>query len=894
MALKIISTHINADFDGLASMVAAKKLYPDARMVFPGAQERTLREFFVQSAYYMFEVEKLRDIPLESVSTLILVDTRQKSRIGRLAEIAERDDVEVIIYDHHPPSDDDLRGTVEVIKEVGSTATIMVEELREREIPITPDEATVLALGIYEDTGSLTFSSTKEEDFLAMAYLRAKGAKLSVIPDLITRELTADQVFLLNDLIRSARKVRVNGVEVVIATASSDHYVGDFAVLVHKLRDMENIDVLFAIARMEERIYLVARSRLEEVNVGRIALEFGGGGHTTAASATIRDMSLVEVEEKLLKVLEEHVRPSRLARQLMSYPVKTIQASQSIREAAEVLSKFNINVLPVMEGPSLVGLISRVVVQRATFHGLEDLPVREYMTSDFETAGPDTPVDEIRRIVVEGAQRFVPIVQNGELVGCITRTDILRDLGSRGLEHTGYAFEAVQKDETVRRKKIQQIMEERLPVRILHLLKEMGEVADSIGMNAFVVGGFVRDLLLRQENLDVDIVVEGDAATFAKAYVHRHGGRYRSHEKFKTAMLILSDGFQVDVATARTEYYEHPGALPRVELSSIKLDLYRRDFTINTLAIRLNPPFFGELLDFFGGQRDLKEKVVRVLHNLSFVEDPTRVLRAVRFEKRFGFRIGKHTLNLIQNAIRLGILDKVDGRRLWHEIQTILKERRPLPAFLRLQELKVLQAIYPKLDFPEAKAALFQEVEGVLAWYDLLDLEETMEPWKVFFLALLDQMTDHEVKEFLARLGFPAKDVEDLAWQKRTADRSLNRVNSSPRLSPSQLYSLLFPLSIEALLYVLAKARDKQVKRRLSQFIAKDRLVRPMLTGEDLKQLGLKPGPIFRKALDALRDARLDGLVRTRQEEEEFVKRHFLKEIPSGEHQGQEAKLLSP
>jgi Exopolyphosphatase-related proteins len=132
VGLKIISTHINADFDGLASMVAAKKLYPDARMVFPGAQERSLREFFVQSAFYLFEVERLRDIPLESISTLILVDTRQRSRIGKLAEIAEGKGVEVIIYDHHPPSDDDIKGSVEVIREVGSTGTIMVEELRKR------------------------------------------------------------------------------------------------------------------------------------------------------------------------------------------------------------------------------------------------------------------------------------------------------------------------------------------------------------------------------------------------------------------------------------------------------------------------------------------------------------------------------------------------------------------------------------------------------------------------------------------------------------------------------------------------------------------------------------------------------------------------------------------
>lgn len=889
--LKVISTHINADFDGLASMLAARKLYPEARLVFPGAQERSLREFFVQSTFYLFEVDRLKDLDLESVSTLILVDTRQRSRIGKLAEIIDRPGLEIIIYDHHPPSEDDISGTYQVIKEVGSTATIMVEELRNKSIPITADEATVLALGIYEDTGCLTFSSTREEDFLAMAYLRSMGARLSLIPDLITRELTADQVFLLNDLIRSAKKVRVHGVEVVIATASSDHYVGDFAVLVHKLRDMENIDVLFALARMEERVYLVARSRLDSVNVGRIALEFGGGGHATAASATIKDMGLVEVEEKLLRLLQEHIRPSRCAKDLMSFPVKTIEADSPIKMAAEILSKFNINVLPVMENGRLVGLISRVVVQRAAFHGLEHLPVREYMTTDFEIASPETHLDEIRRIVVEGAQRFVPIMENGELVGCITRTDILRDLSSQGLEHTGYAFEEVQRDELVRRKKIQQLMAERLPKEIHGLLVEMGEVAEALGMNAFVVGGFVRDLILRQENLDVDIVVEGDAIEFARKYAEVHGGRFRSHEKFKTAMIILPNGFKVDVATARTEYYDRPAALPTVELSSIKLDLYRRDFTINALAIRLNPPFFGELLDFFGGQRDIKDRVVRVLHNLSFVEDPTRVLRAVRFEKRFGFRIGKHTLNLIHNALKLGILEKVEGRRLWHELKTILSEKRPLPAVWRLEELKVLSAIHPKLGFPEAKAALFQEVEGALAWYELLDQEVPVEPWKVYLLALLDQLTDSEVREILGRLGLPGRELEDTATQKRTGDRALTRIQSSPKLSSSQIYGLLFPLSMETLLYMVAKARDRQAKKRISQFISKDRLTRPMLTGEDLKSLGLKPGPIFRQVLDALRDARLDGKVRTREDEESFIFRRFLKGMshPDRGHQPQGA-----
>lgn len=875
--IKVITTHINADFDAMASMLAAKKLYPDARVVFPGAQERSLRDFLVQSTFYILEVDRIRDIDLDQVETLILVDTRQRDRIGRFEEIVDRPEVKIHIYDHHPPSEGDLKGEVQIVKEVGATVTLMVEILRQRGIEFSEDEATILALGIYEDTGSLTFSSTTEDDFLAMAYLRSRGAKLSIISDLITRELTAEQVFLLNDLIRSARKLRVRGVDMVITTASSDHYVGDFAVLVHKLRDMENIDVLFALARMEDRIYMVARSRLEAVNAGRIALEFGGGGHATAASATIRDLTLIQVEERLRQLLEENVRPLRTARDIASFPVKTIQAHEQIREAGEVLSRFNINVLPVMEGENLVGLISRVIVQRAAYHGLDALPVREYMTSDFATTAPDTPVEEVRRIIVENAQRFLPVLEERRLVGAITRTDVLRDLQFQGLEESDFATDKVQKGEPVRKKDIRRTMEEMLPGRIFAVLKDLGQVAEEMGYHAFVVGGFVRDLLVRHENLDVDVVTEGDGIQFARRYAETRGCRYRSHQQFGTAVLIFPDDFKVDVATARTEYYEHPAALPTVELSSIKLDLYRRDFTMNTLAVRLNPSFFGQLLDFFGGQRDIKDRTVRVLHNLSLVEDPTRVLRAVRFEQRVGFRMGKHTLNLIQNAVRLNLLDKVEGRRLWHELWMLLQEKRPLLGIQRLEELDVLQFIHPRLKLSESKLALLQEVEGALAWYALLYLEEPLESWRVYLLALLDHLSDAEVRHTLQRLSFPSRESQQWAGQKYNADRSVTRLSAAKRLRPSQVYRILRPFAMESLLYMVAKASDQVAKRHLAQFITKYRGIRPLLNGEDLKAIGLKSGPVFRETLDALRDARLDGKLATRDDEITYVREKFLK-----------------
>ncbi len=684
--MEVITTHINADFDSLASMLAAKKLYPGAVLVFPGSTEKNLRDFFLQSTFYVFQAERMKNVDLKAVKRLILVDTRQPGRIGKFGEVARRPGVELHIFDHHPPSREDLHGTVEQVREVGATVTILARILQEKEIALTPEEATILAVGLYEDTGSFTFSSTTPEDLRTAAFLLTRGANLNIVSSLITRELTADQISLLNELVQSATRHLVRGIEIVVARASSDKYVGDFALLVHKLKDMENINVLFALARMEDRVYLVARSRIEEVNVGEIAAAFGGGGHATAAAATLRDMDLPEAEKKLLDYLGKQIQPLRLARELMSFPVKTIPTKETIEHAGELLTRYNINVLPVLDDGRVAGLITRQVIEKAAFHGFKDSPVGDYMTTEFAVVNPQTPLTKIQDLVVGNNQRFLPVLEKGRLVGAITRTDLLRWLSARSNQATPSLAESDFFASEPRKRAILKIMEERLPPAVMQLLKNIGRKAGDMGLQAYAVGGFVRDLLLRNENFDIDVVVEGDGIRLARALAEEGKGELRVHRRFGTATLRLSDRYRLDLATARLEYYEHPGALPQVEHSSIKLDLYRRDFTVNALAIHLHPDHFGELIDFFGGQKDLKERVIRVLHNLSFVEDPTRVFRALRFEQRIGFQIARQTHMLMENAARMELFGRLSGRRLFRELVLCLSEEKPLPVLKRLRD----------------------------------------------------------------------------------------------------------------------------------------------------------------------------------------------------------------
>jgi tRNA nucleotidyltransferase (CCA-adding enzyme) len=871
----VITTHINADFDAFASMLAAKKLYPDAVVVFPGSQERNLRDFFVKSLVYMHNIVRIKDVDLDAIRRLVLVDTRQATRIGKFASIVDRPGLEIHIYDHHPPMPDDLTATFEVSQPTGAAVTIMTKLLQQRGISLTPEEATILALGIYEDTGSFTFSSTTQDDYLAAAYLLSQGANLNVVSDMLSREMSPEHVSILNEMIQNATHHTINGVDVVITTVASEDYVGDLALLVHKMRDMENLDVIFALANMENRIYMVARSRLTEVDVGEIAMAFGGGGHASAAAATVKGRTLIQVEEDLFRVLQQKINPRTSAGDLMSSPVIHVLPEVTLKEANETLTRYNVNVLLVLESGKLVGLISRQIIEKGLHHKLDEVPVREYMTTELNTVRREANLFEIQEKIIGDKQRLLPVVEDGEVLGVITRTDLLRVLVGDSEEAFPFQPHGPEDRPPFREKNVKNLLKERLPARVFDLLAKLGEVADSLGYHVYAVGGFVRDILLHQENLDIDVVIEGDGISFAKTLAAVLNGRVRAHEKFRTAVVVLPDSLKIDVATARLEYYKSPAALPIVEMGSIKFDLYRRDFTVNTLSIKLNADQFGTLIDFFGGQRDLKRKVIRVIHNLSFVEDPTRVFRAVRFEQRFGFKIGKLTSGLIENAVRMDFFKKVSGRRLFSELRQILEEEKPVNALRRLHEFGLLKVIHPNIAFHPGLERLLNSVDKVLTWHKLLFLEDSCTRWIVYLLALENSFNKEQATELCHRLDFNERQRRMFVDQKAKADFCVKWMEFQNGIQNSVLYRKLHPFRTEHLLYMMAGTTQENAKRSISKYFTKLRSVVPLLKGSDLKKLGLEPGPLYRGILDGLLDARLNGQIKTQDDEIAFVRKHW-------------------
>jgi len=875
----VITTHVNADFDALASMLAAQKLYPEALVVFPGSQEKNLKNFFISSMVYLFNMVDINDINFTGVKRLILVDTRHPSRIGKLSKLLKRSDIEIHIYDHHPASGNDIKGDLEFHGRTGANVTILTEIIRQKEIRISPDEATIMCLGIYEDTGSFTFPSTTERDFLAAAYLLSQGANLNVVSDLIARELSPQQVVLLNDMIQAVTRYHINGLEIVVTSVTMEKYMPDFAFLVQKMVKMENLDAIFAIARMENKIYVVARSRINEVDVGIILTAMGGGGHAYAAAASIKGRTLAQTETKLVEVLYSKIKSRRQAKDLMSSPAISTRADISCQDAKDIITRYNVNALLVTEKMNstekLNGYITRQVIEKVIYHKLGQVAVRDYMTTEVATVGPEADLLEIQEKIIDNKQRILPVMENSTITGVITRTDLLNILVRQSQPKSDGAHDSFKEPAAAHTRNVLRFMKERLTSSLIKNLRQIGEVADEIGYGAYAVGGFVRDLFLYRSDEDLDIVIEGDGIDFAKKYAGLVGARIHTHEKFGTAVIIFPDGFKIDVASARLEYYKFPAALPVVEMSSIKLDLYRRDFTINTLAIQLNPDKFGILIDFFAARKDLKEKIIRVLHNLSFVEDPTRVFRAIRFEQRFGFSIGKLTIGLISNAINMEFFRGLSGKRVFSELRLILEEENPVAAIIRLNDFDLLKVVHPSIKQDKFLIAILNSIKKVLSWHDLLFLEESYNKWVVYFLALIHQCSSGRSHEICDRFELAPEYCKIFCVERYEADECIFWLERNLPVPDSALYRKLTVFKTELILYMMAATKQQKVKKAISHFFTKLRRIDITLKGRDLKKMNLEPGPIYRKVLQAVLDARLDGKLKTENDEIEFARRYI-------------------
>jgi tRNA nucleotidyltransferase (CCA-adding enzyme) len=870
-AQPVILTHENADFDAIASLLAAWKLYPEAVPVLPRRINRNGRAFL---AVYGGELPMVRseDLPRANIERAILVDTQSLTTVKGM-----RPDLSVLIIDHHPLSRELPDGWTFRGELTGATTTLLVEQIAASGIPVSPVEATLMLLGIYEDTGSLSYLTTTARDAHAAGWLLERGANLSVANEHLHHPLGPQQQDLYSRLIGSVETHTINRQVIAIAAGEAESFDEELSTLAHKLRDLLEPAALVMLVALDGFVQLIARSATDAVDVSTIASHFGGGGHTRAAAALVRDRTLTAVHDELLALLPDVVQPPVTVEQIMSRGVQTVEASTTVANAATRMQRTGHEGYPVVKDGRVVGLLTRQAVDRAQRHHLDRRPVADVMDAGEAWVIPGDPVETLQSLMAEYGWGQMPVVEDGQVVGIVTRTDLIK------LWSTPVRTPSVEDD-------INQRLSRALSSMALELMYGISQMAAEMGFSIYFVGGLVRDLLLDLPVGDIDIVVEGDAIALARRLRRQLGGRVRSHGRFGTAKWLIDDRVTrdalaerlaledgqgkladagglpeaIDFVTARTEFYTHPTALPEVERSSIKQDLHRRDFTINTLAIRLDPEHFGELLDFYGGESDLRLGLIRVLHSLSFVEDPTRILRAARLETRLGFKIELRTEQLISDAIPL--LVRVSGDRIRHELEFIFREVEPENALCRLQTLGVLEAICPNLVCDHWLTTRFARLRQAVddpVW----EMDEERLTF-AYFALLLYRLSTEKSRPCERRLRLGRETVKRLNEVESIVARIAELEQAQPN---STLFRWLSPYSTSARLVVWT-AESETVRRQIRRFQAELQGVRTLLDGRYIiERYGLKPGPLFGKLLDQLRDARLDGMVTTWEEEEALL-----------------------
>lgn len=867
--MHILITHEQADFDAIASLLGAALQDEKAQAVLPRRINRNVRAFLT---LYGLELafSEAADLPRRKISRITLVDTQSLPSVkGASAKTAVR------VIDHHDRRPD-LPETWEVtVEPTGACTTLLVEGLLALDIPLSVPQATLLLLGIYEDTGGLTFTRTTPRDARAVAALLEQGASLHVAQKFLNHPLTAVQQALYDELRQHAETHTIHGYQITLAHADARHTEEELSTIAHKLRDLLEPDGLILIIQTSGGVQLIGRATTDNIHLEAIMAHFGGGGHRRAAAALAAEGDPHTVAAELLAILPEHVRPGITMAELMSRQPQTLNPETLVKDAAEQMQRYGYEGYPVVARGKVVGLLTRRAVDRALSHRL-NLRVGEIMSAGEFTLRPDDSLEALQEAMLASGWGQLPVADpaSGEIIGIVTRTDLLKTL--------------MPPDGRGGRTNLASKLAASLPPARLALLRAVAEAAQARNEALYIVGGFVRDLLLERPSPDLDLVVEGDAIALAEALAAQYGGKVASHRRFGTAKWLL-EGVEtglaatlpegttalapadlpasLDLVSARREFYTHPTALPTVERGSIKLDLHRRDFTINTLALRLDGRHYGDLLDYWGGLQDMKDGLVRVLHSLSFVDDPTRILRAARFEQRFGYQIGPRTLELLKNALPL--LERLSGDRLRHELNTILQEDHWAAILRRLAELEVLETIHPTLTFDaavEERLALARSAQPAPEWALPTEFDHTPLHLALTYTAWLLPLEGVQAASLAGRLRLPGSITKAALAACRLRPELAGLLKAAPSAATARLEEAP-PLALAAL---FTTASEPQ-RALLEMYTARWRHVEPHTSGHDLRARGIPAGPRYRQLLTTLRAAWLDGTVRSADEEHDLL-----------------------
>ncbi len=842
--LNLVTTHLGADLDGLAAMVALRHLEPDLALALPGGMDTATARFH---AAHGDDLPPLLSRPAltrmlgeRPLGALHVVDTSRRDRLGWLGEHVDRF-ASVRAWDTHPVTAEDLGR--EVLPAAGSSIAPLVLLLVQRGIVPSTAEAGLFLLGVHADTGHFTFETTTAVDLRAAAQCHAWGAPATWVRTFLPRGLDRRRLRLVSQMAESAETLTLPGPAVTLTRLELDRPEPDLSNLLDELRSAEGWPAAFLLAADPERVSVIGRAG-PGFDLRPALRVFGGGGHAGAASASLRGWTLSDVEERLVAALAAGVRT---ASDLATTSIHGLPADATVQQAADSLHDRRINALPLHEDGAWVGLVTRREVDDALRKGLADAAVGSISTGPPGWVAPDASIAQVRQALLGGQGRLVLVGEDPDATGVITRTTVFRvasadpPLGAGGRP---------PKPKSLWRRTTEALGPD------ADRLARLGALAAEHDARTWLVGGSVRDLLLGHTPDDLDVVVAGDALALAAAAAERWGGTVRSHPAFGTATWTPSDGAPLDLARCRAESYPEVAALPRVVPGSLRQDLHRRDFTLNAMAMALAPGELGKLSDPFGGRSDLSHGILRVLHGLSFHDDPTRAIRAARFAARFDLHLAPGTHALLQRALAAGVLDTLGPERTGDAWSKLLREREAVRAVALARDWGVVARLHKSLAGDR----------------DLLErLAATREAWARLTALAPDLEGPDEGPLWLAlSWGVPRPDRRPLAPLRRSspggspafvagpahvkdARKALRRTGRA-----SERGQVLAPLTLDelALLVAIGPEGTQEV---VETWVRTGRHVRSAVDGSRLLTAGVPEGPAIGVALAAALASARDG-----------------------------------
>lgn len=841
--MQVVYIQEGADLDALSSAFGLTIINKHLKIVLPHSLSSSAKK----------AVEEFKDLLQEKT---ISKEELNWNRIKRLyltdSHSVPKDYTgKVIVYDHHPLSNK-VDGVKLHVEEVGACTTLVVELIKKRRKKLSARQATLISLGIYEDTGSFRFPSTTGRDIRALEYLSKFGLDFNTIREIVEDRFDSEDVAVLNQLIKNIQTIETANKKISI-TSYNDRYSKDVSRLLKYLKDFEKLDGYFVVVGQKNKVSVIGRSRSKELDVAKVLSIFDGGGHWYAASAKVKGFSVGEIIDLLKFVLSE--KKAKVI-EFMDSDIPVLSDSSKIIDISK-LPHFPIYLVVNQEG-KFQGGIKDKTVRDLIKHGLGEERVIDY-TQDVITVGLDWYIFEIVKIFKTTDQEIFPVVDRGKLVGIVSRREL-----SKKLFKQEYHFSLKS---PIKKRNISMILSKSFPPEIIQELRDIGKVAREIGCRAFIVGGVVRDILMGRKNLDIDILVEGDATNLLREYGKLKKFSYFTYPEFLTGYVKIPNGVKIDFATARREVYDYPGAYPRIEITDVREDLLRRDFSINTLIVEITEGSFGILYDYFGGTIDIKEKRIRVLHPVSFVEDPIRILRAVRFAGRFGFKLDKESEKLLRSAVKNNLLNFAPPGRVKLELELTFNEERVLEILSLMEDYRILNSILEIDTIPNPILYRLQKVKDMVVMFREFF---SVEPSKtfVYLITLLSSKPAEKSYLILKNYHFDreAKYLQKILWYV---------LKLAEGFSPEVVLQLLKePMDI---LITVAVLSEDSITSKIVEMCKKSK--NPLITGRDLIELGLKPSNIFKSILEDVNIRYIQGKLKTKEDGIKYIKEEYLKQV---------------